>query len=223
MLRIAPVQQVIHEVVGQSGESHAVVLLGLRNGESQQRDRSMVSKKTDDQYIQKQGGAANTTVFTPIINFTLDDVWTVIDSGAAPTAIDGKRLRLLYRAVDGECPVITDSKAKPCAGNRFGCWTCTVVRRDRAVESLIATGEQSLQPLLDFRNWMAVMRADPTNREPFRRNGALGPGPLTLAARREMLSRLEEVQAMSPWPLIGEDEKAEIRRLWAQDECRPTT
>jgi DNA sulfur modification protein DndC len=78
----------------------------------------------------------------------------------------------------------------PCAGSRFGCWTCTVVRRDRTMEELIRSGYDSLQPLLDFRNWLSCLRNDPRERWSTRRNGAAGPGPFTLAARRTILDRL---------------------------------
>lgn len=216
-LRVNPVRKVIADVMREAGKTSATVLLGLRLGESQQRDRTMAAHSTDDPYFQKQAGSAGVRIFTPITRFTLNHVWSVIDGATPPFAVNGKRLRVLYRAADGECPVIRDSTARPCAGNRFGCWTCTVVRRDHAVESLIAYGESNMAPLLEFRNWLATIRDDQDWREHRRRNGAVGMGPFTLAARKEILRRLLKVQRASPWTLISDEEVQFVRTLWRAD------
>jgi DNA sulfur modification protein DndC len=220
-LRVAPVRKLIAEVSRECQSKSALVLLGLRRGESGQRDRTLDKHGTDDPFFQSQAGSAGIVIFSPIIKFTLSDVWTVIDSPGLPYAVDGKRLRFLYRSTDGECPVVRESTSKPCAGNRFGCWTCTVVRRDRAVEGLIAAGEPGLAPLLGFRNWLAEVRNEPSYRELLRRNGAPGPGPFTLAARREILRRLLAVQGEQEWTLIAPDEIELIKELWIEDEMTP--
>lgn len=216
-LRVMPVRRVIAEVVRRYGASKGVVLLGLRRGESGQRDRTLDSHQTADPFFQKQVGAHDITIFTPIIKFSLHDVWKVIDAPAPPVAVDGRRLRVLYRVADGECPVVRESTTKPCAGTRFGCWTCTVVRRDRAVEGLVASIEPNLEPLLRFRNWLASVRSEAGYREKVRRNGSPGPGPFTIQARREILRRLLQTQRQTEWTLITPAEVSVIRELWAAD------
>jgi len=37
-------------------------------------------------------------------------------------------------ASNGECPIQIDTSTPSCGNSRFGCWTCTVVDRDKASE-----------------------------------------------------------------------------------------
>ena len=39
---------------------------------------------------------------------------------------------------NGECPIQIDTSTPSCGNSRFGCWTCTVVDRDKASEGLLA-------------------------------------------------------------------------------------
>ena len=48
-------------------------------------------------------------------------------------------------------PLVIDKSTPSCGGGRFGCWTCTVVQRDRSMEAMIDNGEDWMQPMLDFR------------------------------------------------------------------------
>src|SRR5690606_1568611 len=45
-----------------------------------------------------------------------------------------------------------DTNTPSCGNSRFGCWTCTVVTQDKAIEGLVSTGEEWMRPLLEFRN-----------------------------------------------------------------------
>ena len=103
------------------------------------------------------------------------------------------------------------------AKGRFGCWTCTVVRQDKAVEYLIQDGEKSLIPLFEFRNWLAEIRYNTSYRFKIRRNGNKGPGPFTLEARKEILNRLLEAQGKTTWELITNEEIEYIRGQWLLD------
>src|SRR5205807_544949 len=145
------------------------------------------------------------------------EVWTVLTTELPPFSIDTDRLMRLYRHANGECPMVRDSKSQPCAGSRFGCWTCTVVRRDRAVEGLVEAGYESLKPLLEFRNWLSKLREQPKQRWRKRRNGAVGPGPFTLSARRMILRRLLSVQRKVGFQLIRTDEIKAIKSEWNLD------
>src|SRR5664280_2559753 len=94
-------------------------------------------------------------------------------------------------AAGGECAASGpgDTLRSTCGGSRFGCWTCTVVRRDKAGEGL-AEKDSNYELLLEYRNWLAKIRYQKSRRWAKRRNGQPGPGPLTFATRREALKRL---------------------------------
>ena len=108
---------------------------------------------------------------------------------------------------------------------RFGCWTCTVVEKDRSAAAFVDAGHANLAPLLAMRAWLKALREDGSKRSARRRNGSLNfvgdgrliPGPFTLRARAEILDRLLETQDEVSLPLISAEEIEEIHRLWAED------
>ncbi|MET0398395.1 MAG: DNA phosphorothioation system sulfurtransferase DndC [Longimicrobiaceae bacterium] len=212
-LRIKPVQSVLKTI----GQGRSVVLLGIRRGESLERDRTIQHHASDSQYYLRQHGSAGTLIFSPIINYSLHDVWATIVHVERPVSIDSRRLTLLYRDASGDCPIVRDPRGSPCGKGRFGCWTCTVVRKDRAVQSLVSEGYSQLKPLLEWRDWMQNIRDDKAYRCSTRRNGQVGLGPFTLDARRELLSRLLLAQESSGWKLIGDLEIEAIKQLWETD------
>ena len=211
-LRIDPVRRII-------GATHekAIVLLGTRYGESTERVHTLNRQASEKRYFYRQSSNPRVKIFAPIVDFDTADVWNALFQIAQPAALDAVALADLYRAAGSDCPVIRDPQGSPCGAGRFGCWTCTVVRTDRAVSSMVEEGYDELAPLLDFRNWLALMRDDPTNRCRFRRNGNRGLGPLTLQARRTILRRLRGVQARVPWRLLRQREIRQICKLWRQD------
>jgi DNA sulfur modification protein DndC len=212
-LRIRPIQSFIKEL----GDDSKIIALGLRRGESNERDRTIARHRTEQPFYSRQEGSRDTLIYTPILNYSLKDVWHVLANDSAPSCIDGSRLRMLYRYANGECPIIRDATATPCAGSRFGCWTCTVVRKDRAMEGLIKSGHHALQPLLDFRNWLNGFRNDRSARWLTRRNGATGPGPFSLEARQTILRRLLAAQRAVGFQLIGSEEVDAIKSEWIKD------
>ncbi len=216
-LRINPVQRILKA----TGPMDAVVMLGIRNNESAERDRVLTEYRKGDSKYFRQSGAGATEVFAPILDFEVIDVWTTLTSGGPPSAIDGTQLAALYRQASGECPIVRDPSGSACAQGRFGCWTCTVVRKDRAVEGLVSEGHGALEPLLKYRNWMATARDHRPYRCKRRRNGAAGVGPLTLSARREFLRRLLHAERLSGMRLIKPEELQRIRELWQADRRDP--
>jgi DNA sulfur modification protein DndC len=211
-LRIAPVQRVLRKA-GEGG----VVLLGIRRGESPERDKTIRALRMARSHFLRQEGASCTVVFAPIINYSIDDVWSTLAQLPEPQSIDARRLAALYRQASGECPVIREPTGTPCSKGRFGCWTCTVVRRDRSMEGLVGDGHNELRPLLAFRNWLQAIRDLPGWRCGRRRNGGRGPGPFTLEARRRILSRLIRTQAQTRWRLVTAREITAIRAYWRLD------
>lgn len=213
-LRISPVDQIL---ANERCEEN-IVLLGVRKGESTERDKTISKHQTENDKYFRQAKRADRIIYSPIVDYSTDDVWSTLMDDDTPGAIDTRTLADLYKSASGECPLVRDPVAPPCAKGRFGCWTCTVVRRDRAMENITLEEKYTqLSPLLEFRNWLLEIRDMPAYRCSRRRNGVSGLGPFTLDAREEILGRLFAAQAASGWDLITEIEVAEITRLWDVD------
>jgi DNA sulfur modification protein DndC len=209
-LRIKPVEKFL------ASTKDAIVVLGSRRDESQQRRRSI--QKYGGGRWQTQGGKKNSyRVFLPILEHDISDVWDSIFMLGMPNSIDPKELETIYRDASGDCPIIKSPVAPPCASGRFGCWTCTVVRRDKSAIKLIDAGYSQLRPYLEFRDWLSVFRDQHDKRWPVRRNGSPLPGPFSLKGRSEILVRLNLLEKEVGKQLLDDDEREEIERLWALD------
>jgi DNA sulfur modification protein DndC len=212
-LRINPVKEVLRT---QGGEKR-LVLLGVRKGESAARDKVIAKHEVGDSNYYRQSGDSDSLIFSPIIDYSVKDVWSALTLLDYPKSINAIRLYELYTEASGECPSIRDPKGTPCGKGRFGCWTCTVIRKDKAVTSMVNEGHRNLAPLLDFRNWLVLIRDHPDYRCKKRRNGQLGLGPFRLNARQEILNRLLEAQNLSGYELIPDEEINLITKFWEQD------
>ena len=215
-LRIAPVQRIVKQLSADGG----LILLGLRHGESQERDKTLHQMHERDRFF-RQTGAPNTLIYAPILDYSTDQVWETLVEYPLPKALDTHELARLYRDASGECPLIRDPAGSPCGKGRFGCWTCTVVRTDHSLTGLTERGYDDLKPLLDFRDWLQRIRDEPAFRCSQRRNGGSGPGPFTLAARRTILRRLRSAEARSGYRLLSQRELTLIHELWRSDRKSP--
>lgn len=211
-LRIRPVSRFI----GEAADRDAIVALGMRRSESQQRDRSISQNGGGHWQVQNEG-SKRYKLFLPILDLDVGQVWDAVFMLKEPSSVQPDVLEKLYRGASGECPIIKAPQAAPCASGRFGCWTCTVVRRDRSAESLVEAGHGYLAPYLEFRNWLARIRNEPSLRWGTRRSGKSGLGPFTLNARIDILSKLKELEAAANKEIISNDEEQEIFRLWELD------
>lgn len=90
--------------------------------------------------------------------------------------------------------MVRDSNDQPCANTRFGCWVCTVVRRDKSVENMLRAGYEKLTPYHEFRQWIAEIRNDPRLRCRLRRNGQKAPGPFKLKTRQMILAKVRDLE-----------------------------
>jgi DNA sulfur modification protein DndC len=131
--------------------------------------------------------------------------------------MNAHELEELYRGASGECPVIKAPDAPPCASGRFGCWTCTVVRKDKSSQLLIAAGHHGLIPYFEFRKWLAEIRNDSQRRWKWRRNGTRGAGAFNMKARKEILRQVRSLERLTGATIISDEEHREIRRLWKLD------
>lgn len=211
-LRVLPVQRFIKASPGD-----AAVVLGLRFGESRQRDRSLAKGKSEEAIWQVQREGGQRDILLPVVDFNLEMVWAAAQSISLPSSIDSIALEDLYRGATEECPMIKSPLAPPCASGRFGCWTCTVVRRDRSTESMIRNGKAWLQPYLDFRDWLQAFRARAEFRWPVRRNGAAGPGPFTVEGRKLIFKEIQLLEEAVGRELLSHEEIKLIMELWERD------
>ena len=174
-------------------------------------------------------------MFAPLADLDDNDVWMMLMQHRAPWGKSHRRLITLYRnAGGGECPlVITKEQAPSCGSSspRFGCWTCTVVQKDRSLRGLIDSGYADtarMEALFDFREWLIEMRESNANRLPVRRDGnvkrrkdgSLVYGPFTLAVRKEILNRLHRLEEQIGERLILPAEIDSIEDVWWRDEIR---
>ncbi len=225
-MKIQPTSRFIRQHVDIVGQ--AILLLGVRRDESSARAGS-VARYDNGERLNRHNDLAGCYVFRPIVEMTTDDVWEFLSTNAPPWGGSHNRLITLYRnASGGECPVVTQkSDVASCGTNssRFGCWTCTVVEKDRSLAGFVESGFSEFMPLLDFRDWLLTIRNDPTRRMARRRSGQVTvtrdgvyvPGPYTLDARAEILHKLLELQATVGRELISKDEQRRISEIWTED------
>jgi DNA sulfur modification protein DndC len=201
----------INSIFKRSHNKQSVILLGTRRGESHERDRTLKKYQIHSSQYFRQANNKNVKILCPVINFKVEDVWNVLLKNSYLKNIDFRELAHLYSIKDMD----NLSEVKK---NRFGCWVCTVVRKDRAMESMIKSGYPELKPLLQFRNWLIKIRDIPVYRCNRRRNGKIGLGPLTLKARKLILNRLLITQQKAAFPLISERELSLIRGMWREEK-----
>lgn len=230
-MKIQPTSRYIRERAQIAGE--VILLLGVRRSESSTR-AGVVARYDNGGRLNRHNDLEGCMVFRPIVDLDTEDVWEFLSSERPPWGGDHKRLIKLYRdAGGGECPVVMTKADAPSCGtssSRFGCWTCTVVEKDRSLSGFVEAGFAEFTPLLDFRDWLVSIRNEPDRRLARRRdgritiaaNGTYIPGPFNIATRSEILTRLLALQASSGLELIAETEIERIRNLWASDALAST-
>ena len=246
-MKINPINAFVLEKVAQYGE--VIVMLGARRAESATRAQVIAKHRIDGSNLGRHTSLPNAYIYMPIEDWTADEVWEYLMSAPRPWGGDNRALLDLYKGSNaGECPVVIDTSTPSCGNSRFGCWTCTVVTSDKAMESLVEQGESWMRPLLEFRNLLAETTKPERKRE-FRnfrrRTGRVSfargnlqddeedsrvrkhvPGPYWMRYRREWLERLLEIQRElrengHDTELISEDELHHIRREWLNDPNEP--
>ena len=203
-LKIMPSTQFITSVVASHGE--AILVLGSRKAESTARARVMErfeQGRVRDR-LSPNGNLANSYVYTPIEDWTNDDVWMYLMQVGNPWGYDNKDLLTMYQGAspDGECPLVVDASTPSCGDSRFGCWVCTLVEQDKSMQAMILNDAEKewMLPLLELRNRLDPPKTSDGDRplRDFRRmNGAVQlfhdrpiPGPYTQAAREDWLRQV---------------------------------
>jgi DNA sulfur modification protein DndC len=234
-MKIRPSNTFIRKVVRRHGE--AILVLGIRKQESQARARAMAKheKRRVQERLSPNGNLPNSLVYSPIEDWSNDEVWTFLMQQPNPWGHPNKDLLTMYQSAteDQECPLVVDDSTPSCGDSRFGCWTCTLVDQDKSMAAMVNSGEEMvwMAPLLELRDKLDVSGEEEHQLRDFRKmNGSIQlfgerivHGPYTQKARedwlRQLLKAQSRVRADAPEyvrgiELITTEELHEIRRLW---------
>lgn len=221
-MKIRPTTRFVREQVSAAGE--VILLLGVRAAESPARAQRMEAyREASNGRLSPHNDIAGCFVYQPIARIGNDEVWILLLNLRPPWggSYDGLR-RLYHDASGGECPFVVDDTASASCGTgsaRFGCWTCTVVTKDKSLDALVDQGWEQLEPLGRFRERIAEVSCTPEYRSKIRRDGSPGLGPLTLEARQMLLAELLELQAATSLDLISAHEVRLIEDQWLADQA----
>jgi DNA sulfur modification protein DndC len=212
-LKIDPVTVFVNQRLGHWGE--AILHLGARRAESASRAQTMAGREIR-KGLHRHPDLPRVWVSNPIEFLTTEEVWAYLLQKPNPWGGDNRALYKLYtNASNGECPIQIDTSTPSCGNSRFGCWTCTVVERDKASEGLLAAGDERMEHLIEFRETLLEFRnPDKGWRDNRRMNGNEGPGPLLIKARRELLKLLLRQQEETGLTLITPEELLLIQQMW---------
>ncbi|SRR5712692_3090828 len=191
------------------GQFDNAILTGVRFGESVSRDQNLrLSCATggecgQDYWYFKGPTGSNRSYYAPIVKWRTCKVWDFLVFVAPVLGWPTDKLFALYGNQD----------------LRFGCWTCSLVRRDRTMEDIMTRpGMENLAELHAFRNEIIAQCRDPVNRLK-RPNGKLGAA-VRLEVRRELVRRLVSLQTRLGIALITPEEVGAIRREWRKRNWR---
>lgn len=220
-LKIRPTTKYILDKVSTLGE--VVILLGSRSDESSTRAKSLAKYAQKGTRLRKHI-LPNAYVFAPIKDVLTEEVWQYLNNVDSPWGAFNKTLTTLYKnASGGDCPLVTDLETPSCGQSRFGCWVCTVVKKDKSMEGLILNGESWMEPLMDIRDFLLEARDNHDKyRMKVRRNKDEGIGPYLPEVRKQILESIlraqKEAQAESPGiELISHQELVAIQVTWYRD------
>ena len=237
-LKIQPVNNFIKNKIAEHGE--IILVLGTRKQESTRRNRTMTNleKRRVRELLSPNPTLANELVFSPMEDWSDDDVWSFLLQYKNPWNYSNMDLMTMYRGAtaDNECPLQVDKSAPTCGKSRFGCWVCTMVEKDKSMEAMILNDQEKewMSILLEFRNEFGNEEGE-RERRSFRRMrgnlqgnyGKLFHGPYKKEVREYWLERLlniqKEIQENGPeefsdLELIRIPELQAIRRIWVNDK-----
>ena len=232
-LKIRPSNTFVRNMVKASGET--ILVLGTRKAESAARASRMkeLEKSRVRDRLSPNESLPNSLVFSPIEDWTNDDVWLYLMQVENPWGYDNRMLLNMYRgaSADNECPLVVDTSTPSCGDSRFGCWVCTMVEKDKSMSAMIQNDQEKewMRPLMALRDELDI--GDDKHLRDFRRidgrvqlfHDGTVPGPYTKQSRENWLMKLltaqtwvrengpDEVRSIE---LITMEELHEIRRIW---------
>ena len=143
-LKIDPSNRFVKKIL--DAESEAILVLGTRKAESATRKAVMeeYEKKRYRAHLSPNGSFPNSYVFSPIEDWSNDNVWQYLVQYPNPWGHSNKDLLAMYSgaSADGECALVLDTSTPSCGNSRFGCWVCTMVSEDKSMAAMIQNDEE---------------------------------------------------------------------------------
>ncbi len=232
-LKIRPSNTFVRNMVRASGET--ILVLGTRKAESASRAARMkeLERSRVRDRLSPNDSLPNSLVYSPIEDWTNDDVWLFLMQVENPWGYDNRVLLNMYRgaSADNECPLVVDTSTPSCGDSRFGCWVCTMVEKDKSMSAMIQNDQEKewMRPLMELRDELDI--GDDRHLRDFRRmdgrvqlfHDGTVPGPYTKESRENWLMKLLTAQQwvrengpdhVRGIELITMEELHEIRRIW---------
>lgn len=236
-LKIQPSNDFISDLARKYGST--ILVLGTRKAESSARKHVMnrLEKDRVRDRLSPNKNLPNCSVYTPLEDWSNDDVWLFLMQVPNPWQYDNHQLLTMYKGAspDNECPIVVDTSTPSCGSSRFGCWVCTLVDKDRSMQAMIQNDAEKewMEPLLNFRDELNLK--DDRHLRDFRRlSGRVQlfhdrpiPGPYKQVVREDWLRKLLAIQKsirknglpeVRDVMLITLDELREIRRIWVSEK-----
>ena len=200
-LKIEPVKDKLRKFINANS---TVIMTGVRFGESKERDKRLnISCSRGGECGQglwfNHSKKLEAAYLAPIVDWTDCDVWDFITLIAPAYGYPTHELQNIYNGHN----------------TRFGCWTCTVVKQDKAMERTIAQEKwKHLYPMAEFRNYLW----EKTRSRETRITRADGnPGKLKIKVRKKLLKRLLDIQDKVNMKLIDDREVSSIEKIWENE------
>lgn len=158
-LKIEPGDRFIKKHIAHHGES--LLVLGVRKDESLARKNSIEKHEQNSQEPRLSPSASllNCTVYTPIVEWTTEEVWMYLLQIKNPWRGSNQKLFDIYHgATDStECPLVVEENTTTCGKSRFGCYVCTVTDKEHSLTVTIDNNPsfEWLEPLLELREELA--------------------------------------------------------------------
>lgn len=207
-LKVRPIKNYIKKLIKKHGS--CIVILGMRLKESTNRDKGL--KKRGYSKWMRFEGVKGAMIYAPLLELSIEDVWNYLLENEPPWGANNIFLRTLYTGGNTSCSLF-------CGGIRFGCWVCTVVKKDRCTEGLSQIpGWEWLENFLEYRDLMLKVRDEPTNRLWRQKNGRKYLGPLDLKARKFLYRELKKLENKLRQKILLPEEEIMIHNLWKNEK-----
>ena len=210
-MKIRPMNRFVYSQIKENGE--VIMVLGIRKSESNNRKRTIEKYEISGTKLSQHSEIKGALVYAPISDWDdIEDVRAYLRGTPSPWNDDNNKfLDEYYSGTETDTEFVVDKDSTSAGATRMGCWTCTVVPHDWSLEWYIKEGQTWLQPLVDYRNYLHMIRDGGKYREEARKGEAkkkiyadiLGKeftglerfghkvyGPFTMETRHDLLKRL---------------------------------
>lgn len=216
-LKVNPMNRFIKDKISKYGE--VILILGVRTSESTNRKRSIEKRTTEDSLFLSHDHLKKAKVYPVIKDWSVQDVWGYLLNNPSPFGTDNRELFNLYKQANTNVEDCLGSNDASCGNSRFGCWSCTVVEKEKSLNALIENGEEWLRPLSEFRQFLFDSSKKPELRRDKVRKGKPVKGGFLLDFRKVLLEKLLETEKQVGFKILRDEELEEIKRIWSLEEA----